>query len=58
MLRRFPFLLAVLILAAGCVPAAAPVQPMPGASPLQAPQPLQLTVVHSNDTWGYLEPCG
>ena len=21
-------------------------------------QPFQLTVVHSNDTWGYLQPCG
>jgi 2',3'-cyclic-nucleotide 2'-phosphodiesterase (5'-nucleotidase family) len=20
--------------------------------------PLDLTIVHTNDTWGYLEPCG
>ena len=57
MLRMLPVLVIVLILA-GCAPAA-----MPAASPLSpaataAPQPFQLTLVHSNDTWGYLLPCG
>jgi hypothetical protein len=22
------------------------------------PSPLQLTIIHTNDTWGYLLPCG
>jgi hypothetical protein len=53
-----PFLLAFLIVSAGCAPAATP-----AASPLSplatpAPQQFQLTLVHSNDTWGYLLPCG
>jgi 2',3'-cyclic-nucleotide 2'-phosphodiesterase (5'-nucleotidase family) len=57
MLRMVPVLVIVLILA-GCAPAA-----MRATSPLApvatpAPQPLQLTLVHSNDTWGYLLPCG
>lgn len=61
MLRKLPVLIVVLLLA-GCAPAALPVQPGLGASPLpaatRAPQPFQLTLVHSNDTWGYLLPCG
>jgi hypothetical protein len=53
-----PVLLAFLVVAAGCAPAA-----MTASSPLSpvatpAPQPFQLTLVHSNDTWGYLLPCG
>lgn len=24
----------------------------------QAAGPLKLTIIHSNDTWGYVEPCG
>jgi 2',3'-cyclic-nucleotide 2'-phosphodiesterase (5'-nucleotidase family) len=58
MRRILLFLLAFLIVSAGCAPAA-----MPATSPLSpvatpAPQPFQLTLVHSNDTWGYLLPCG
>jgi 2',3'-cyclic-nucleotide 2'-phosphodiesterase (5'-nucleotidase family) len=37
---------ALLVLLVGCT-AAAP-----------APAPLDLTVLHTNDTWGYLDPCG
>lgn len=57
MLRKLLFLMAVLILV-GCAPAALPVQPAPGASPVLVPQPFQLTLLHTNDTWGYLIPCG
>ena len=53
-------LLSLALLLAGCAaagpsPAASPLSPL---SPLPAPGPLALTVVHSNDTWGYLDPCG
>jgi len=27
-------------------------------SALQGPPHLSLTIVHTNDTWGYLDPCG
>jgi hypothetical protein len=57
MLRKLPVLAIVLILA-GCMPAAGPASsPLsPVATPV--PQTFQLTLVHSNDTWGYLVPCG
>jgi 2',3'-cyclic-nucleotide 2'-phosphodiesterase (5'-nucleotidase family) len=35
--------------------------PTPVALPTASPEPseaLQLTVLHTNDTWGYLWPCG
>ena len=44
-----------------------PVQPAPTFTPAMAVQPtstipadglFQLTIVHSNDTWGYTRPCG
>jgi hypothetical protein len=35
-------------------PANSPVATAPSASSA----PLQLTVLHTNDTWGYLVPCG
>ncbi|MBK9234302.1 MAG: hypothetical protein IPO15_26585 [Anaerolineae bacterium] len=31
-------------------------RPQPAATP--APQPLRLVLLHTNDTWGYLWPCG
>ena len=57
MLRILPVLVIVLVLtgcALGAMPAASPLSPV--ATP--APQAFQLTLVHSNDTWGYLLPCG
>lgn len=59
----------LMLLAAGCraeiEPARLPVSPLSAArvSPLAAtpaptPPPLDLTVLHTNDTWGYLLPCG
>ncbi len=60
MKRPLAALLLLSILAAGCValgPAAAPdLSPLPTAT--AAPQPFQLALVHSNDTWGYLFACG
>jgi hypothetical protein len=52
-------LLSLAMLAAGCGPAPSSGQATPAATlgPL-AKRTLQLTLVHSNDTWGYLLPCG
>lgn len=63
MRRGFPLLLVLVIAAMGCATAGCAPAAMPAASPLSpvatpGPQPFQLTVVHSNDTWGYLVPCG
>jgi 2',3'-cyclic-nucleotide 2'-phosphodiesterase (5'-nucleotidase family) len=32
--------------------------PQPAAPAGAQTGPFELTVVHSNDTWGYLDPCG
>jgi hypothetical protein len=32
--------------------------PQAAAQPAVTREPLTLTVVHTNDTWGYLLPCG
>lgn len=32
--------------------------PTPTPSPTPTPRPIGLTVLHTNDTWGYSEPCG
>ena len=58
-------------LTACSLPAPKPGHPSPLVSPLGAPKPpvaspavtlppasFQLTVLHTNDTWGYLFPCG
>jgi len=58
-------------LTACSLPAPKPGHPSPLASPLGAPKSpvaspavtlspasFQLTVLHTNDTWGYLFPCG
>ena len=41
-------------------PLSAPVSPLATKSPTlpAPPNALQLTVIHTNDTWGYLAPCG
>lgn len=62
--RRFrcaPVVLVVLVasavLSAGCVP----LPRLDAVSPLapsSTEDSLELTIVHSNDTWGYLTPCG
>lgn len=44
--------------AAGTVMAEAPTQAVASPTPSPLPQPLSLAVVHTNDTWGYLYPCG
>jgi hypothetical protein len=50
-------LVALVFVSAGCLSL-----PTPGAVSPIAPSPAQsrldLTIVHSNDTWGYLTPCG
>lgn len=51
-------LLAGLVLfGAGCQPLPAPTPPASQAA-ATLPGPLDLTIVHSNDTWGYVNPCG
>ena len=30
----------------------------PTPTPTPTPRPIELTVLHTNDTWGYSEPCG
>lgn len=32
--------------------------PSPTPSPTPPPPPISITLVHSNDTWGYTLPCG
>ncbi|MBN1937167.1 MAG: hypothetical protein JW934_21085 [Anaerolineae bacterium] len=42
-------------------PSATPLPPAATASPMPSPTanaPLELVIVHSNDTWGYTQPCG
>ncbi len=59
--RLIPALL-ILFLIAGCYPADAPSPPATSIPtvlpPTASPQPLELTILHTNDTWGYLLPCG
>lgn len=33
-------------------------RPEPTDTPQPTPAPIDLTLVHTNDTWGYLDPCG
>jgi hypothetical protein len=50
-------LVASAVLSVGCVP----LPRLDAVSPLvpsSAKDSLELTIVHSNDTWGYLTPCG
>jgi hypothetical protein len=32
--------------------------PLQGKAPIPTRKPLTLTLMVTNDTWGYLEPCG
>ncbi len=50
-------LLWVALLSGGCGAGARPASTV-SLVPTPAPQPLQLTILHTNDTWGYLLPCG
>ncbi|MFQ5340405.1 MAG: hypothetical protein ACE5F6_02540 [Anaerolineae bacterium] len=55
---------------AGCASPATPPPPTPAQAaratatsqptdtPQPTPAPLSLTIVQTNDTWGYLDPCG
>ena len=49
-LARALSLLVLLALLAACV--------VPSVEPPASQEPLQLTLLHTNDTWGYLWPCG
>ena len=70
---RFTRLALAMIVGLACLtacslPAPKPGRPSPLASPLKSsvaspavtlsPASFQLTVLHTNDTWGYLFPCG
>jgi hypothetical protein len=54
----FATLVTVMVLAAGCLPLPAPYSLSPLAPTSAAGPGPSLTIVHSNDTWGYLTPCG
>jgi hypothetical protein len=51
-------LVAFTILSAGCLSLPSPSVLSPRAPTPVTRGPLGLTIVHSNDTWGYLAPCG
>ena len=51
------FLAGLVLFAAGCQPLPAPT-PSASSAAAALPGPLDLTIVHSNDTWGYVSPCG
>ena len=46
------------ILSAGCASLPTPTVVSPLAPSPVSKGPLDLAIVHSNDTWGYLAPCG
>jgi hypothetical protein len=48
----------VMLLAAGCQPLSSSNSTSPIATVLSPAAPFGLTLIHSNDTWGYLTPCG
>jgi hypothetical protein len=51
-------LVAFTILSSGCLALPTPTLVSPLAPSSVSKGPVGLTIVHSNDTWGYLEPCG
>jgi 2',3'-cyclic-nucleotide 2'-phosphodiesterase (5'-nucleotidase family) len=53
-----PGLTLAVVLLAGCIPLPAPNALSPLAPSPDAKAGIHLTIVHSNDTWGYLTPCG
>ncbi|MCU0509714.1 MAG: hypothetical protein MUC34_15250 [Anaerolineae bacterium] len=57
--RSYAIASTVLLLAVVAMTACASLPAIsPAASPGASTDPFELTVVHSNDTWGYLDPCG
>ncbi len=52
-MKRHIFPVALILLLAGCLPT-----PLPPEPPAPTPEPLELVVLHTNDTWGYIFPCG
>jgi len=54
----FVALAAFTVFSAGCLSLPSPSDISPLAPTPVTRDPLGLTIVHSNDTWGYLEPCG
>ena len=52
--------LAVMLLAVASLAAcsALPTTPAATANPAERPKPVELTVLHTNDTNGYTDPCG
>ncbi|PKO22723.1 MAG: hypothetical protein CVU38_07790 [Chloroflexi bacterium HGW-Chloroflexi-1] len=60
--RALLLALLLLALAASCMPVTSldgPIPPTAAPAPRPTPaEPLALTLLHTNDTWGYLSPCG
>jgi hypothetical protein len=56
-LSRFLIIIGVVVMA---LAACQPLSKIPARGPQAASQQpeLDLTLVHSNDTWGYTDPCG
>ena len=60
-MRGFVLALTTLILCvlAACTVTSGVPEPTPLFEPFPRPEaPLTLTILHTNDTWGYLAPCG
>ncbi|MGQ9627244.1 MAG: hypothetical protein ACUVV0_10125 [Anaerolineae bacterium] len=61
--KFFPVLVLLATLASGCASGTLPFSsetstPAPTLTPTSTPAPFNLTILSTNDTWGYLLPCG
>lgn len=55
---RSGLLLLVLVIALAACSTPAPTEtPLPDPTPILTPEPFSLTLLHTNDGWGYTEPC-
>lgn len=55
-MKKFTLLAVLMLIAASC---SSPGTPVPSSfTPTPTPEPIELVVLHTNDTWGYVFPCG
>ncbi|MCS7286965.1 MAG: hypothetical protein RMK30_08075 [Anaerolineae bacterium] len=58
-MKRLALSAALILNLVGCFLASSPPEKAyPALTPTPTPQPLELVVLHTNDTWGYVLPCG